>query len=290
MISRVFDNPLLTFPARAGRGEWVPLLVMIAIGGGCAAITMRLLSRLFVTGVQEAAGVKPSTRRAGRYVFVDGLGRATFWKDLRLISRDTLLLSKILPSALYLLPMVFAMGRFDGSGAAALLAPFAVLVALFLSPQLTAVATAGEEGWDMIRMSGVSTVRLRIAKLAAGMTLPMLLCVVIAITIAVLGRPGLALLSVCVALVATSSACWLEVATIRPSPRHDLVQKYRLGRGASPGRAILTGVQLIIAAAGVSLAAHSQWAFAALACGVVGLVAIGCFTLVKPRDPEFEGS
>jgi hypothetical protein len=221
-------------------------------------------------------------------VFVEGLGRATFWKDLRLIARDTLLLSKILPSVLYLLPAVFAFGRLDRSGAATILAPFGVLITLFLSPQLTAIATTGEEGWDMIRMSGVSTVRLRIAKIAAGMTLPMLACAAIAIAIAVLGRPGLALLAVCVALVATGSACWLEVATIRPSPRRDLIKNYRVGRGFAPGRAILTSLQLIIGAGGVTLAAHRQWALAAVACSVVALVAVGCFTLVKPEDPEFE--
>ena len=248
------------------------------------------LSRLFVSGVQEAGVVKTDKRRLGQFDFVEGLGRATFWKDLRLISRDPLLLSRILPSTLYLLPMLFAIGGFGRTGAAALLAPFGVLVSLFLSPQLTAVATAGEEGWDLIRMSSASTVRMRVAKVAAGLALPIAICVLIAVATAILGRPGLALLSVIIALISSSSACWLEVATIRPTPRRDLIQNYRLGRGASPGRALLTGVQLITGGAGVSLAAHNQWALAIVACGLTILIAIGCFTLVKPRDPEFEGA
>jgi hypothetical protein len=243
---------------------------------------------LFVTGIQEAGGIKQPGRRDIRHVWVEGLARATFWKDVRLVLRDPLLLSKILPSALFLLPIAFVFKGTAKVDVPGILGPFAVLSTIMISEQLALIATAGEEGWDLIRMSGASTVRLRIAKIAASMAVPMALCVIMAFVMSMLGRPGLALLTTAIAAVSASAMCWLEVANIRPTPRRDLLQTRRSHRAFS-GVRIIAGTPLFFGGGGaVALAASGRWAFAAFATGLVALVALACFTLVKPRHPEFE--
>ncbi len=286
-VSRTFDHPTLSFVAQAGRGDLISLLLLLFLAVAFALVTNRVLARLFITGIQEAGGVATSRRPIGRHAWATGLIRATFWKDLRLIARDPLLLSKVLPTTLYLLPVVFAVKGVAKTGIPGLLAPFAVFATGMMSNQLAIIATAGEEGWDLIRMSGTSTVRLRIAKIAASMALPMTLCLALVLAIAVLGRPGLALLTLIVAVVCTGPMCWVEVAHIRPTPRKDLLQAGgRIPGGFSALRIITGAVFFLGGATTVVLAANQKWIFASVAGSVVLLTAIACVVLVEPRDVE----
>lgn len=286
----IFGHPALTIVARAGRGEWPALLTLTALAGAFALLTTRLLARLFVTGIQEAGGIKPQTRRHGRYRFVERLDHATFRKDVRLILRDPLLLSKLLPSVLYIAPLIFSIGRFGNAGAPGFLAPFCVLLATTLAAQLTGIAASGEEGWDLIRLSPASTTRLRLAKITVGLALPVSLCGVVAIAIALLGRPGLALMALVTAIVCASAVSWFEVAVIRPTPRKDLIQRGGRVRPNSPLRIIASVLFLLAGAGGMGLAAHGQWLLAIGALGVVAITALMCFTLVEMEDIEFEAA
>jgi ABC-2 type transport system permease protein len=288
-LAHALQNPALTFVARAARGEWVPLLILVAIAGGLAVVTTRLLALLFVTGIQESGGIKPKARRHRRHRFVDGLVRATFWKDVRLIVRDPLLLSKVLPSVLYLIPAVFSLGQFGHGGAPAMLATFAVFCCAVLSSQLTAVAASGEEGWDMIRLSPSSTATLRIAKIGAGMALPVALSGAISIVITGLGRPGLALFSLVTAVIGSAASCWIEVAAMQPTPRKDLIQRGgRRAKYMSGGRLLAGLVFIGVGTTAVALAANGLWLWSMLAFGIVVLTALGCFALVEMQDIEFE--
>jgi ABC-2 type transport system permease protein len=286
---RGFEHPALTFVARAARGEILSLVILLTLAVVVLVATLRLLTRLFIGGIQEAGGVTPGKkRRIGRHVFANGLSWATFWKDLRLIARDPLLLSKVLPSVLYLLPLILVVGKAGSTATIAMLAAFGVMSVMIFSTQLASIATAGEEGWDLIRMSGASTVRLRIAKIAASMALPAGICVLVAIAIAVLGRPGVALLTIAIAVIAATATCWLEVATIRPTPRKDLIQNVRRGREFSAGRIMTSVVCVTVGIGSVTLAANNKWLLAAFAAGVLVLTAVACLTLVQARDPEFD--
>lgn len=286
-LEGVINHPVLTLPAQASRGEWLPLLILVAVAVLLAVVTTRLLSRLFVTGVQEAGGVKPAPRQPGRFVFAEGLLRATFWKDTRIIVRDPLLLSKVLPQALYLIPLIFALGQIRGGSLLDGLAPYAVLLSLVMAPTLTAIATAGDEGWDLIRMSGASTRRLRWAKIAAGMMVPVGLCAIIALVLAVLGRPGVALFTLFVAIVGTTAMCWLEVLTIKPTPRADLLQAAGRGRrGFNPLRFVIGAFIFSGSVGGAGMAAHDKWLWAAVGAALAALVAGACF-LLPTSDPEF---
>ena len=289
-LTRTFENPALSIIARATRGGWLALTILAALSAIFAFLTIRLLSRVFISGVQEAGIVKSTQRSGPRYRFGDGIARATFRKDLRLIARDPLLLSKVLPPVLYLLPVLFVVGRAVKVAAPALLASYTVFVTAVLSLQFITVAIGGEESWDMVRSSPASTVRIRIAKIIASMGLPVVVCVVTSIVIAFLGRPGLALTSLTTALVCASAACWVEAATIRPTARKDLIQRSYPGRLLSVGQVGTAIVFFIGGSFGVGLAACGRWQFSGIVLGLVGTVAVMCFALVKPKDLEIDAT
>jgi ABC-2 type transport system permease protein len=290
-VTRIFEHPALTLIARAGRGEGLALLTLAVVATVFVALTARLLSRLFTAGIQEASVVTSSRRTvAGDYRFAAGLGRATFRKDLRLIARDPLLLSRVLPTVFYLVPILFSIGKFGKVGAAGVLAPFAVLVAISIASTLTSVAANGEEGWDLIRLSPASTLRLRVAKIAAGSALPLGACALIAIIVAALGRPALGAFSLVMSLLCAAALGWLEVARIKPTPRNDLVQ--RRGQAGTPTaeRIVFGAILMLSGLGGVAAAVYGSSMFALLGFLVTAATTVICFTTVKLQDIEFEAA
>jgi ABC-2 type transport system permease protein len=279
-----------THLARGGRSEVPPLLILAVVAGGIAFLTARQLARTFLAGMQESSA-KPSriARAKGKtYRFKSGLARATFLKDLRLILRDPLLLSQILPSFIYILPVFFGLRKLGG---VAVLAPVAIVLAVQFSNLLSDAAAAGEECLDMIRASPSPETRLRIAKMAAGMALPLAASLLVCFVIAGFGRPWLALLTFITGATTAAGAAWLAVARITPTPRKDLMSRGR--RRTSIGRNIAIGALLISACTGISLIAQgSLWLLGVVALGVTALGVTACFTLVRVEeiDPETAAS
>ena len=270
--------------ARAGRGELTELLLLVAITALAAFITSRQLARTFLTGLQES-GVRPSRipRADGKtYRLRGGLARATFLKDLRLITRDPLLLSQILPSFMYILPAFIGFRQFGGI---TVLAPIAVVLAVQFSTLLSDVAVAGEDCLDLIRASPSPETRLRLAKMAAGMALPLAASLIACLVIAGTGRPWLALLAFITGAVTASGCSWLSVTRVAPSPRQDLFNRKR--RRTSLARNIVIGALLITACGGISLVAHGTlWFIGLLLLGATGLGVIACFTFVSIEELE----
>ncbi len=290
-VGRLFEHPLATFVARAGRGDPLSLGALAVLSSAAVWATVRLLGKVFVSGIQEASVVRSRTRRRRSSRFVEGLLRATYRKDVRLIVRDPLLLSRVLPSVFFLLPALLPLARLGHAGAAGVLGPFIVIMAVMISSQLTTVAAAGEEGWDLIRLSPASTVTLRIAKIAAGMALPMGLSLVIAVVIAFLGRPGLAAFALATAILSSAGSCWLEVAVMQPTPRKDLIQRTGRKRAVlSPTRMVAGFTFIGVGTGAVALAAGHMWSFAFIAFGAVALAAVGCFVMMEMNDIEFEAT
>jgi ABC-2 type transport system permease protein len=291
VVATVFAHPVPATIPRAAQGEAPALLALVFVAGAFIAITARLLSRMFTTGIQEAGGIKPPTRTvAGHYRFAAGLGRATFRKDLRLIARDPLLLSKVLPTVFYLVPILFSIGKFGNAGVVGALAPFAVLIAISIASTLVSVAASGEEGWDLIRLSPASTLSLRVAKIAAGSVLPIAACALIAIAIAVLGRPLLGLFSLVMSALCAGSLGWLEVATIKPTTRSDLVQRGGRSGGVSAERLVFGAIFMIAGVGGVVAAAYDSLMLAVIGFVVTVGAALLCFFTVKLKDIEFEAT
>ena len=191
--------------------------------------------------------------------------------------RDPLLLSQVLPSILYLLPAL--LGLYTTLGMATL-APLSVLVAGQLSAQFALVATAGEEGWDLIRMSPAPERRLRLAKMAAGIALPLALAAALCLALAIAGRPWLALFSLSVSTLCAIGGAWLQISHVRPSPRHDVVRS-RLKN--SPGR-LFGGMALMASGAtAAGFYAHGNWFGGGMALAVCLVGFAGILALVKLR-------
>jgi ABC-2 type transport system permease protein len=279
-----------THLARGGRSEVLPLLFLAGVAGGIAFYTARQLARTFLAGMQESSA-KPSraARTRGKsYRFKSGLARATFLKDLRLILRDPLLLSQILPSFMYILPVFFGLRKLGG---VAVLAPVAIVLAVQFSNLLSDAAAAGEECLDLIRASPSPETRLRVAKMAAGMALPLGASLIVCLVIAGFGRPWLALLTFITGATTAAGAAWLAVARITPTPRKDLMSRGR--RRTSISRNIAIGALLIGACTGISLIAQgSFWLLGVVALGLTALGVIACFTLVNVEEiaPETAAS
>jgi len=278
LIDQIVATPLSLALARGGRGDWHTLLLLGASTLALLAATTWLLSRAFLEGAQETTSRPTRThRREYRHHWRQSLAWVTFWKDLRLILRDPLLLSQILPSILYLLPAL--LGLYTTLGAATL-APLSVMVAGQLSSQFALVATAGEEAWDLIRMSPAPERRLRLAKMAAGMALPLALAATLCLALALAGRPGLALASLGIAGLCAAGGAWLQISHVRPSPRHDVV-KERLKN--SPGRLFGGMALMATGATAAGFYGHGNW-FAggvSLALCIAGFA--GILALVKLR-------
>lgn len=274
---RLLHQPWLSFVARAGRGEFLPLLALAAIAIGLTAGTTRLLARTFIDGVQEGNAIAPGKRRrpSRRRAFTASVGRATFWKDVRLIARDPLLLAQVLPSALYILPAAFGMAEVGGLK---LLGPLALVLATQFSITLTAVCASGEECWDLIRLSPTPELRLRLAKMAAGMALPVIVSFTLCAILAAIGHPVLALLGVVYSFGCAAAGAWLQVVRIKPTPRRDVLKRGRHGYNIV-GSLVAIAI-MFTGAVGLGLAGSTHWVAATVVLGVTALAVAGCFTLV----------
>lgn len=278
----LFRRLRVDYLARAGQAEFGPLLAVALLAALSIAITTKLLHRMFITGVQEAGGIAPKSRKRPRkpYRFRTGVGRATFLKDLRLIARDPLLLAQVLPTAMYYLPV---MAGFLKYGSAVILGPLAVLVAGQFSLALTAVAAAGEECWDLIHMSPTPELKLRLAKMAAGMVLPVAIALVLCVIVAFLGRPWLALLAAATAGAASTGCAWLQVTRIRPTPRRDVLRR-RSGGDGDISRSIFSAVLMLVCAGGVGMVGAGLPRAGAVALGVGAAMIIGCFVTLSMEE------
>lgn len=280
------QHPALTAIARAARGEPGPIAGLSVLTVAAVILATRSLSRIFVSGSQDATvalGGERRSRPSRRYRWAEGLRLATFRKDLRLIARDPLLLAQILPSALYLIPGLFSFGR---GGGIELIAPVAAVIAPQFSMLLTAVAASGEEGWDLIRMSPSSEIQLRIAKMMAGMALPLLLALMICLLLVFVGRPGLAAITLLTSIIAASACSWLQVTVIRPTARRDVIK--RRG-GASLARGIVSGAHILAAALGVGMLSRGYLLPGAFALLILLLGALACFTFARPKEIALSG-
>lgn len=281
-LTRAIDWLGLTHLARAGRGELTQLLPLAAISLAAVLLTARQLARVFLTGLQESESRPTRARPASQrpYRFRGGVGPATFLKDLRLIARDPLLLSQVLPSLMYIVPAFLALGRL---GVHTVLAPIGIVLAVQFSCLLADVAVAGEECLDLIRMSPSAERKLRLAKLAAGMALPLAGCLAVCIAIATLGRPFLALLVFATGTMTAAGCGWLCVTRIAPVARKDILSRKRPRR--SIGRGIVVTVLMLTACGGVGMVAHgATWLLGLALIGATALGVVACFTLVDIQD------
>jgi ABC-2 type transport system permease protein len=278
-IGKILGNPAFEYVARAARGEALPLATMLLVAAATTYLAASRLARTFLGGVQESAERKSARKARGRFRMRDGVFRATFRKEVRLILRDPLLLSQVLPSAMYVIPALFAARNFGGWS---LLAPLSVVVAVQFSLLLTTVAVGGEDGLDLIRSSPLREMELRRAKVTAAMAVPVAVATLLCVIVVFLGRPGLALLA-WVTGVATAAGCaWIRAADVTPSPRADILKKAQQRFSV---RSIISAFIMFVAVGGVTIvAAEGPIVVAILLLGITALAVVAAFTFIEPKD------
>jgi hypothetical protein len=194
-------------------------------------------------------------------------------------------LAQILPQTIFIIPMAIPAFRWLGLGA---LAPMTFLIALILSSALTAVSVAGEECWDLIRMSPSPELRLRSSKVAAGIAIPMLIAAAVGIGLAAAGRPILGMLAFFVSFACSAGVSRLAASEVALAPRKDIMRRSRLGSGGM-GRNVGTQVFaafyfMVTGAGGLGCAAKGSGPFAIAGAILIALALLGaaaCFAFVK---------
>ncbi len=162
------DGPLaadsvIWFPYRAMLGEWLPLLVIMAMGLGGFWLVVNLTYKRFLLGTQEmvTATVKKKSIAAkhGRTSFHQGLMANVLIKEWKLIARDPNLITQTLLQTLYLLPMIFLL--FRRQDMALLVVPSSVILASTLAGSIAWITIAAEEAPDLIGVAPVELSRIR---------------------------------------------------------------------------------------------------------------------------------
>lgn len=149
----------LWWPARAMWLEPGPLLAVLLLSAGAFVLTVLALTRQFTLGVQE--GTPQAVRRAGpgraglRFA---GGPRATLLKEWRLLLRDPELLSRTLLQLVYLVPLLAAVGRDGGTGAAG---GGVVLLTASLASALARLTLDAEDAPDLLVTAPRSPAALR---------------------------------------------------------------------------------------------------------------------------------
>lgn len=282
VLDELARSPIASLPARAARGE-LPMLAVLGLASlAGAAIAARALDRSLLRGAQ-AAVEKPSRRASLRPParWQAGPLRVAVKKDVRLIVRDPMLLTQVLPSVIYILPAALALiSRLGWS----VMAVTAVLVAGQFAGLLTRVAADGEECWDLIRMSPAPELRQRFAKLLAGMVVPVAVATLLCSGVALAGRPWLALVGWSTSIVVSAGCARIQIATIRPTPRTDLMKR---PKGSFSPTQIVAGGIILFGTSGVAFAASGWTLLASCVLGTTMLVVVICFGLVRFTETKF---
>lgn len=257
----------LLYPARTFWLEGLPTLLTLAASAGLFALTVWGLTRVFVDGAQSVTAVPArrhagAPRAAGHLRFRGGFS-ATLFKEWRLLWRDPLLLSRVLLQLLYLLPLVFVVGR--NVGGHLLFGSGGVLLAASLAASLANLTLNAEDAPDLLRLSPLGLAGTRRAKLLSAL-LPV--WALMAVVYAVLAARGLGawwVYALCM-LVATTGSALIYLWRPLPVRRADVFRRQQGGDLLS-GLGRLTLI-LFVSVAAAGLPRGAWWGFAALLLGL----------------------
>jgi len=159
-------------PVDAAMGDWLALMVVLALGAIVFAGAIRGCAPRFAELALAAGGIAhssaPSKRRAAK-LHPKSPAQALRRKEWLLLWRDPWLMSQSLMQLLYLLPPFFLLSRMfygEGSGAA-LLVPVLIMAAGQLAGGLAWLAISGEDAPDLIASAPVIAARVWRAKAEA---------------------------------------------------------------------------------------------------------------------------
>jgi ABC-2 type transport system permease protein len=283
LFGRLLEFPVVTLPARAGRADIGALVLTVLIASAAVVLTSALFSRTFITGLQNLSAIPSAGPRLRRHRWSEGLWTATFRKDLRLIARDPVLFARTLPQCIFILPLGIALGRWMGWR---VVAPCGFIVGIQLSSALCSITIGGEECWDLIRMSPSSELRLRSAKIAAAMAVPMLIVLTISAALAAFGSLRLALLTFGISLACSAGCSWISFSSPILGPRGGLTRHRGFGAGQGNGD-VSTQILLCLfffftGTGGLACAASGRYSLLSATLLSLALAgSAGCFAFVR---------
>jgi ABC-type Na+ efflux pump permease subunit len=180
------------------------------------------------------------------------------------------------------LPAIYIFTR--QAGTAAPVAGGTVVLSCMVTVVLASVAASGEEAFELLRSSPAHPRVLFAAKAAAGATLPFAFAGLVAIALALLGHPWLALATLAVATLTIGASAWLMAVNVRPRPREDFFRRKQSSWTWQGWGAILL---CMTGGFGLGLAGRGGWGasfyLGLLLLGVCSLGCLACF-LLKPAD------
>lgn len=159
-------------PARAILGDWLGLLLLWAIAGGVAWLTVGVLHGWFVAGTQESQRSQTRTRPSeseSAPKFSSGLSRLMVLKEWRLIRRNPDLLSQMMVSFIMLFPFLGSVLQSQDNDAffAYITLGMIGVIAISLTDGVANLAICGEEAPALLQASPASGAHIRRLKLVA---------------------------------------------------------------------------------------------------------------------------
>lgn len=278
---RLTPPPIAALPLRAVLGEPGPLAILA--GGAMllyAAANLWLGAR-FAADAAAAKGAAPVVQREGRQAkrFVGGAFAAVVRKELRLLFRDTALLSQVLLRVLYLIPLTVILARSAARGEA-IAAPGAAAAVVFMAGQvagsLSWITISAEDAPDLVSCAPTPTKTILRGKLAAAlMPLGVLLLAPLAAVTALSPRVGL----ITTAAAAAAAVCsgLINIWHQKPSRRGEFRRRRGSTWYALWAEALVCGA---IAAAAAMAALGSLWMLAPAA------LAVGLMLLLRRSDRQ----
>ena len=267
-------------PLRAALGEPLPLLILVAMGGGVFLFAAQTLGRRFADAAAATQGAE--TRKAAKgptRAFAGGAFRATVRKELRLISRDAALLSQVLLRVLYMLPLALVLARNASHMPVWALAGPAAAVT-FLAGQVAGslvwITVSAEDTPDLLAIAPAPMSVLRQAKLTAAL-LPVALLLAIPIAVLAWYAPLAGLWTAIGASLSAWTTGLIGVWYQKPGKRADF--RRRRGGSVLVAFAELSVSALIGVATALAVAGWLAWA-------ILPLIVAGALMMALRRSDE----
>jgi ABC-2 type transport system permease protein len=252
-----FAQPGLAQLAAAARGDPAWLGVLALAGTVLGVCAFRVLVQAFSRGAQDLAAtsdgsqknrVSASEARAWSRAFHGSRMRALLRKELRLVSRDPLLLIRASTQIVSLVPaLAIVLWHHTAAGVAA----FGLVGPPVIAITLATMMTFNDEALAFVASSPISPRRAACARTAAAAALPILVAVGLAIATWFLGEPTVAL--ICVALGSLTSVAL--ACTVRPRSEDDRAKNRQPKAMSQYFYATFIGA---LGAGGVSALVHDQ--------------------------------
>jgi ABC-2 type transport system permease protein len=271
--------PPLDWPARAALGSPLPLLALIGVAvagaGGAARVAAR---RLADANPADAGPVRPAAAGAHRRRFRAGSPRTLLVKELRLLWRDSELLSSIALQLAYMVP-AFALIFSGGGVSPGRLASACVLFSGLLASSLGWLTICGEDAPDLIASAPVAPAEVARMKILAACTIPLAMVTIpVLITLFQDSRAGFAAIVLCP--VAAVTAALQQGWSGKP-------QRRKAFRFRQKGSLLLAVSEYVMAGAWsattAALVSGSPWA---AATAVVALLVLAASRWLFPSDPD----